>query len=57
MNDPAAIAAIVGLAACLILAVRGFHSRRPGFNRTLIMGVVWAVVIAALAAILQRHGS
>ena len=54
MNDPSTLVAIVAIAACLVLAVRGFRSRRPGFNRTLIMGVIWAVIIAALASILQR---
>jgi hypothetical protein len=55
VNDPSTLVAIVAIAACLVLAVRGFRSRRPGFNRTLIMGVIWAVIIAALASLLQRY--
>jgi hypothetical protein len=55
VNDPAMLVAVISIAACLVLAIRGFRSRQPGFNRTLIMGVIWAVIIAALASLLQHH--
>jgi hypothetical protein len=57
MNDQGTLVAIVAIAACLVLAVRSFRSRRLGINRVLIMGVIWAVIIAALASMLQRYTS
>lgn len=55
MSDPGALVAILSVAACLFLAMRRFRNRRPGFNGTLIMGVIWAVIIAALAWLLQHY--
>jgi hypothetical protein len=55
LTDPAALVAILGVAACLVLATRRLRHQRPAFNRTLIMGVIWAAIIAALALVLQRY--
>ena len=45
---------IVSVAACLVLALRGLRSRQLGSNRILVMGIVWAVIIAGLAYAMQR---
>jgi MFS-type transporter involved in bile tolerance (Atg22 family) len=45
---------IVSVAACLVLALRGLRARRLGSNRVLVMGIVWAVIIAGLAYAMQR---
>jgi hypothetical protein len=55
VTDAATIVMIVSVAACLVLAVRGIRSHGMNFERTALMGVIWAAIIAALAFILQRH--
>jgi hypothetical protein len=56
MNDSAAaIVMIVSMAACLVLALRSFRSHNPGFERTALMGVIWAAIIAVLAFVLGRY--
>ena len=54
MSDGATIAAAVGIVACLVLATRSLQARKLGFNRLALMGVAWAVIISALAYVLQR---
>jgi hypothetical protein len=38
-----------------VLAVRSFRSHGLGFERTALMGVIWAAIIALLAFVLQRY--
>ncbi len=49
-----AIAAIVAVAACMVLALRGFGSYRLTRNRTLAIAAIWVAVIAGLAIVLQH---
>jgi hypothetical protein len=48
------LVAIVGIVACLILVAGGLRWRRMGTGRTVVLGVIWAVIIAALALLFQR---
>lgn len=52
--DTAAL--IIGIAASLFLAIRGFRNRGLSFENTAIMAVVWIIVIAVLAFALARMG-
>lgn len=49
------IVALIGVVAALFLAVRGFHSRGVAFENKALMAVVWVVIIAVLAFVLQRY--
>ena len=57
MNGAATIVSLIALVACLLLAVRSFDGREPQTSRMVIMGVTWAVIIAAMAMLLQRSAA
>jgi len=48
------VAAIIVLAACMVLALRGFRSYRMTRGRTLAITAIWVAVIAGLAIVLQH---
>lgn len=54
MNGTARIVSLITLVARLVLAIRSFRGRGLRRNRVAIMGVAWAVIMAALAMLLQR---
>lgn len=57
MNGAAAIVAIIGVMAALILALRGLQSYRLPFERKALMAAVWVIIIAGQAFILGRMGA
>jgi len=56
MNDPAAIVAIIGIVAALILALRGLRSYHLSFVKKAVMAVAWVLIIVVLAFVLGRFG-
>lgn len=53
MTDGATIVTLITIAGALVLAIRGLRSRGQGWNRTALMAVAWAVIIATLAFLLS----
>jgi hypothetical protein len=45
---------ILTAVAALFLAVRGYRSHGQSFERTAWMAVIWVVIIAVLAFVIQR---
>jgi hypothetical protein len=57
MNGGDTIVAVISVAACMVLAMRGLRARRMSFERTAALAVAWVVIIAVLAFVLQRYAS
>lgn len=57
MIGAAAIVALIGSIAALILAVRGLQSHRLTFEKKALMAVIWALIIISLAFVLGRMGA
>jgi hypothetical protein len=51
------LAMLIGATAALFLAVRGLQSQSLSFERKAWMAVVWAVIIAVLAFVIQRFAA
>ena len=57
MSGPAAIVAIIGAMAALVLALRGLQSHHLPFEKKAQMAVIWALIIIGLAFVLGRMGA
>ena len=51
------IAALIGVAMALTLALRSYRSRQVPLNQTVTMIVVWVLIFAVLTLIFSRMGA
>jgi hypothetical protein len=51
------IAALIGVAMALALALRSYRSRQVPLNQTVTMIVVWVLIFAVLTLIFSRTGA
>jgi hypothetical protein len=51
---PDMIVMAIGVAAALVLALRGLRSQRLSFERKAAMVVAWVIIIAVLAFLVDR---